>query len=40
MWGGRGYSFQALDGLAFGRKVGIKAEGLFSDSEWVDEAGG
>lgn len=33
--GGRGNSSQALNGLAFKRKVGIKAEGLFSDSVWV-----
>lgn len=33
---GGGNSFQALNGLALGRKVGIKAKGLFSDCEWVE----
>ena len=34
---GEGNSFQVLNGLTFRRKVGITAEGLFSDSEWVGE---
>lgn len=30
-------SFQVLNGLAFRRKVGMKAEGLLSDREQVGE---
>lgn len=32
---GGGDSFQALNGLAFRRKAGIQAEGLFPDNVWV-----
>lgn len=33
-------SFQVLNGLAFRRKVGRKADSLFSDSEQVGETQG